>query len=147
MELQYINLSGASNILVTVTDHVDDFLHGDYCFMKLDVEGKLKFFQVIETEQFSCYVHWKKKLIPFYNHTDLIEQFTKPAISYQLHMEGDTLSFKSRKTFAACFTESRQKEIRRLLRQNHLSFRRAEPDAIIRSMHEVSNLLNPEFTP
>ena len=147
VEMEFTNFSGTRNHLVAVTDHVDGFILGDYRFSKFDSERGEKFCMVIRTEQFSCYIHWRKKLHPLSNDTYYFEQFTDVNPSFTLEMEGEALSFKSRRTFSGCFPESRQKEIRRLLRQKHFTFKNAIPDEIIRNMHAVSNLLNSEVFP
>lgn len=143
LELEYETFSEASNSLVTVNDHVDGFKHGDYWFKKLDLDGEQQFYQVIGTEQFSCYVHWKKNTYSNIN-ADL---FTDAVCNYLIQMKGEPLGFKNRKSFAGCFHESRQKEIRRLLRKKQFAFRSATPDEIVRNMHAVSDLLNSEISP
>jgi hypothetical protein len=147
LEVEYKTFSEVSQHLVTVTDHVNGFMHGDFKFTKLVLDDELKFYQVIETEKFSCYIHWKKQLIQISTNPHYTEQFTKAVRSYQIHMNGESLSFKSRKTFAGNFPGPLQKKIRSLMRQNQFSFRKAAPDEIIRTMHSVSNLLKSELSP
>lgn len=147
LELQYDNFAGASNSLITVNDHIDGFRYGDLWFRKMDLDGEENFYQVIATEQFSCFVLWGKKLDKIDYSLFYGERFTEPSCGYQLLWKGDTLDFKSMNTFVKCFHESRRKEIKRFLRQNRFDFKRPAPIEIVRNMHEVSNLLNAELTP
>jgi len=143
LELEYETFSEASNSLVAVKELVDGFMYGDHRFMKLDLDGEQKFYQVIGTEQFSCNLHWNKN-----TYTDIhLEIFSEAECSYLIQLKGDILEVKNRKTFVRCFPKSKQKEIRRLLRQRHFVFRRERPDDIVRTMHAVSNLLNSDLSP
>ena len=143
LELEYESFSGASNSLVTVYDQVDGFMNGDYWFKKLNLDGEQQFYQVIRTEQFSCYVHWKKAT---YSTIDA-ELYTEAVSRYLIQLKGELQGFRNKKTFVGCFNKSRQKEIKRLLRQKRIKFRGAAPDEIVRTMHAVSDLLNSGISP
>jgi hypothetical protein len=147
LEVEYETFSEATNSLVAVNDHIDGFTHGHHLFQKLDLEGVPKYYQVIETEQFSCYIHWSKNLDRITYSNFYAEQFTDAEGHFLLQLNGHTVEFKNRRSFSACFQEAHQKQIRRMLRQKNFSFRKASADEIVRTMHAVSNLLNSEPSP
>lgn len=147
LEMSYDNFAGASNSLIAVNDHVDGFKYGNFWFRKLNLDGEERFYQVVGTEQFSCYVLWKKNLDKIDYSLFYGERFTEPYCSYLMLWKGDLVDFKNMKTFTRCFPESYRKEIRQILRQNRFDFKRPAPGEIIRNMQAVSNLLNIDATP
>jgi hypothetical protein len=147
LELEYETFSEATNSLVAVNDHIDGFSIGDHRFLKMELEGEQKYCQVIETEHFSCLIHWEKKLDRITYSNFYAEQFTDPSGHFLLQLDGDMVGFKNRRAFSHCFPESSQKQIRRLMRQKRFSFRKASPGEIVRTMQAVSNLLNSEPSP
>jgi hypothetical protein len=142
VEIQYKMLSSANNRMILITDHLDGFICGDLLFQKLKLNAEQDLiYQVVPNDGFTCYIHWKKKIVPLKYSTNYLEQFTDPDPTYFIEMDGNVVDFKNRRSFAGCFTGTYQKEIRKLLRQNEFSFRRATPDEIVRNMEAVSSLI------
>jgi len=151
VEIEYENLFGGSSWLITITDNVDAFNYGRLEFLKLNLgQGMARFYQVIRTELFTCYVYREKELISLSNNMERIKRsnagfytkkFTLTKRTYLIEMDGSIHGYTNRRSFAALFREDQQKEIKRFLRRKHFSFRKATPDAIFRNMNEVSNLL------
>ncbi|MCK5134490.1 MAG: hypothetical protein KAR19_01785 [Bacteroidales bacterium] len=141
VEIEYENFSGGSNVLITITDNVDAFSRGAFEFLKLNLgQEPTRFYQVIRTNVFTCYVYREKELIPLTNNMLFIEQFIKASLTYQMEMDGRLYEFNNMKSFAALFPEDQQKMIKRYLRRKHFTFRKATPGAIVRNMSAVSNL-------
>jgi hypothetical protein len=148
VEIQYVMLSGANNRMTLVTEHLDGFQYGDLQFQKLNLSGEQDlFYQVVPTGRFTCYIHWRKKIIPLKYNTKYTDEFTDPDPTYFIEMDGNIVDFKNRRSFTGCFTGTLQKQIRKLLRQNQFSFRRAAPDEIVRNMEAVSNLVGSDAGP
>jgi hypothetical protein len=142
VELQYRSFSGGANQLVTVTDHVDAFTLGSYHFRKMTLEqDREEFFQVISAGCISCYIHWKKELLPFNGSFTYIEQFSEAKRSMWLDLNGELYPFSSRKDFAGCFSDVQRKDIKRLFARSNFRFRTATVDEIIRQLDAVCQLL------
>lgn len=145
VELRYSNFSGGGNEIVTVVDKVDAFTLGTYQFRKMAMEpGEKKFYQVLSTGCFSCYIHWEKGLQPLNESFSYINQFTDVKRSLWLELNGKFYAFSSRKEFSGLFPETKEKEIKRLLAKNKFKFRTAAVDEIIRNMEAVCGLLEEE---
>lgn len=133
---------------VTVSDRMEAFSLGEYEFRKLKIqEDTERYYQFINTRHFTCFVHWKKKLIPLDNSVIYIDHFTNPRLHYWLELNGEIIAFNNRRTFARLFPMNMQREILKLFRQRHISFRNVGPDEILRTMEMVANLFNTEGQP
>jgi len=142
VELAYFNMKGTRNWLFTVADHIEAFRVGEYQFLKLDLDAHSeKFYQVIRTGLFTCYVHWEKRLLPLQNDPDYSRVFSEADVYCLLEMEGSIKGFKNRKTFSRLFPEHVQKEIKRLLKRNHFKVQHAAPGEMVRNMNAVADLL------
>ena len=142
VEMEYENLSGGSNQVITIFDRVDAFILGEYQFQKLSFEeGSAKYYQVISTACFTIYVFWEKELLPLNGSTTHVEQFADAKHTLWLDLDGVLSPFNSRKDFSQRFPEEDQKEIKRLLSRNQFRFRTAQVDEIIHNMESVCNLL------
>ena len=133
---------------VTISDRMEAFSLGEYEFRKLKIqEEPERYYQVINTRHFTCFVYWEKKLIPLDNSVIYIDHFTNPMFYYWLELNGETIAFNNRRTFARLFPMNMQKKILKLFRQRHISFRNVGPDKILRTMEMVANLFNTEGQP
>ena len=142
VELEYDNISGGRNHVITVFDQVDAFTLGDFQFQKLSIEeGNENYHQVISTDCFTVYVFWEKGLLPLNGSTTHVEQFTDEKHTYWLDLDGELTPFNSRKDFSECFPEANKKEIKRLLSRNQFKFRTAHVNEIVHNLKSVCNLL------
>lgn len=142
VEIAYINMQGSGNWLFTVADHVEAFQVGEYQFLKLNLDGQSgKFYQVIRTGLFTCYIHWEKRLLPLQNDQVFTRAFSEIDATNRLEMDGEINIFKNRKTFLELFPLNLQSEIKRLLRKNRIKFRHPSPDEMVRNMNLVADLL------
>lgn len=142
VELAYVNMQGSGNWLFTVADHVEAFQVGEYQFLKLNLDGQSgKFYQVIRTGLFTCYIHWGKRLLPIQNDHIFTKAFSDIDATNRLEMDGEINTFKNRKTFLELFPVDLQREIKRLLRKNRIKIRHASPDEMVRNMNLVADLL------
>ncbi len=143
LEIEYDNNNGGIGWLVTVPDHITAFRFGEYPFRKLNLEGPSgKFYQVIKTDLFTCYIHWEKMLLPLQFEHQYTHKFSQVNSTTLLEVNGETNVFKNRKGFVKLFPENRQKVIKRFLRRNHFIFQNASPNEMVLSMNAVANLLN-----
>lgn len=148
VEMQYRNFSGGVNQMIPVVDKVDGFTLGAYRFQKLELEkGEKKFYQVLATACFTCYIHWEKDLLPLNGSFTYIEQFSEAKRSLWLNLNGELKAFSSRKEFAGLFPEGDKKNIKRLLSRAQFKFRRASVDEIIRNVEAVCKLLEEKGKP
>ncbi|MEN8227510.1 MAG: hypothetical protein ABFS38_05090 [Bacteroidota bacterium] len=142
VEVEYDYFFGGASWLVAVTDHIEAFKFGEYPFIKLDIEESSgKFYQVIRTNQFTCYVHWEKKILPIQNDQFFTEEFSAPKSTCLLEMNGEINVFKNRKSFAELFPEHQRKEIKRLYRKNQFRVKKASPNELVYHMNAVANLI------
>jgi len=148
VEIKHDKISGRDYRYITISDRMEAFSFEMYEFRKLKIpEAPERYYQVINTRHFTCFVYWEKKLIPLDNSVIYINHFTNPSFYYWLELNGEITAFNSRRTFARLFPENIQREILKLLRQRHISFRNVGPDKILRTMEMVANLLNTEGKP
>lgn len=146
VEVEYSTLYGADNQVVLVGDRIDYFRIGEYLFRneRLNGEGK-QFYQVIGSDRMLCYISWNKQLIPVSNDSRFIEKFTTPKRKYLLELDGNISKFQSNKDFIKLFPVSMKKELRKLVRQNHMQFRLATPEQLNLFLMAVSRLLNEDM--
>jgi hypothetical protein len=138
VELEYQNFSGGSNRVITIFDHVDAFILGEYQFSKLNLDGgSKKYYQVISTTCFTLYVFWEKELVPLSGSTTYTEQFSDPNHSFWLDLDGVLTPINSRKDFSECFPEEDRKEIKRLLSSNQFQFRTSQVAELVHNMNSV----------
>ena len=142
LELEYEAFTGGKNRLILIQNHVDSFSLGDYKFWKREI-GDLDpaFYQVIALPQFRCLIYWKKNMVPLSNSTIYTQEFTKSRKTFWLESRKTVRPFHNRRSFVAFFPEDKQKEIRKIFRQQSFSFRRSQPADILRAMQAVSDLL------
>ena len=148
VEIKHKKYSGKKYRYVTISDRMEAFSLDEYEFRKLRIQKEPeRYYQVISTRHFTCFIHWEKKLVPLDNSVIYIDHFTNPMFYYWLELNGETIAFNNRRTFARLFPMNMQKEILKLFRQKHISFRNVGPDEILRTMEMVANLFNDEGQP
>ena len=135
--LEYTSFSGAPNQVILVNEHLDYFTLGNYLFEQREGMQGLSFYQKIETSSFTCYVHWRKRLDPVKQQANITEQFSAERRSFSILVDGEELSLSNKKRFLSCFDPLMQKDLKRVLRERHFSFRRSSPGVIVRTMHEL----------
>ena len=145
VEIKHDKISGRNYRYITISDRMEAFSLGEYEFRKLNIpEYPERYYQVINTRHFTCFVHWEKKLIPLENNVIYLDHFTNHRLYYWLELNGEIIAFNNRRTFARLFPRNMQREILKLFRQRHISFRNVGPDEILRTMEMVANLFNTE---
>jgi len=134
---------GGQSWLVAVADHIEAFRIGEFRFIKADLEetGK-KFYQVIETGLFTCYIHWAKRLQPVQNDHFFTHRFSNSKATFLLEKDGGIKEINSRKVFVNQFSQVHRKAIKHLLKRNQFNLRLATPDVLVYHMNAVANLLN-----
>lgn len=143
VEVEYRTLNGADNQVVLVGDRVDEFRIGEHFFRNLSFNGEQEsFYQVIGSGRMICYISWHKKLIPRVSDSRFTEEYTPPKRKYLLELDGKISEFQSKKDFVKLFPADRKKEIKKLVRQNHMQFRIASPAQLNLFLIAASNLLN-----
>jgi len=145
VEIKHDKILGRNYRYITISDRMEAFNLGAYEFRKLNIQGNPeRYYQVINTGHFTCLVHWEKELVPLDNSAIYIDHFTHPRHYYWLELNGEIIAFNNRKTFARLFPKNMQREILKLFRQKHISFRNVGPYEILRTMKMVENLFNTE---
>jgi len=145
VEIKHDKILGRNYRYITISDRMEAFSLGEYEFRKLNIqENPERYYQVINTGHFTCLVHWEKKLVPLDNSAIYIDHFTHPRLYYWLELNSEIIAFNNRGTFARLFPKNMQREIFKLFRQRHISFRNIGPDKILWTMEMVANLFNTE---
>ena len=69
------------------------------------------------------YIRWEKKLVPISGDSRFIEEYTQPKRHFLVELEGSVYAFHSERSFVKLFPREIQKEMKRLIRSNHLQIR------------------------
>jgi hypothetical protein len=127
VEVEYQTMSGADNQVILVGDRLDEFTIEEQYFkrMKLDEEVGAQFYQVLGEGQMILYIQWEKKLVPLSGDSRFIEEFSSPKRNYMLELDASVQPFSNKKSFVALFPKVLQKDIKRLIKDNHLMIRSA----------------------
>ena len=126
VEVEYRTMNGGDNQVILVNDRVDEFYIGEYHFRRLKLEPELsqiQFYQVLGGGPLVWYIRWEKKLVPVSGDSRFIEEFTEPKRHYLVELEGNLYAFSGDKTFIKIFPKGIQKDMKRLIRSNHLQIR------------------------
>ena len=143
LELDYPKFSGGTGRIFTVADHVDGFSIDENHFEKLDFEkGIPKYYQVIRTNCFTCYVLWEGHVTG----STYSVSFSTVDKSLFLQVDVEILEFKRRGDFSEFFPEEYRKEIKRFLRKRSFKFSKATPAEIIENLNVVCKLLEDKET-
>lgn len=137
VEVDYSTASGGENTVILVGDRVNEFTIGNSYFknMKLDedpLEDTLqsRFYQVLGGGRIVWYIRWEKRLIPVSGDSRFMEEFTSPKRNYLLELDGSVNAFQNKKSFIKLFPKVIQKDLKRLMNQNHLLIRSASPEQL-----------------
>lgn len=87
--------------------------------ISLDENGPL-FYQLIQAQGLTCYIHWKKKKLGTSDDTKYLYYFTKPIRTYFLDYKGRLSPFSSRRDLASLFGGEEKKSILKYMRMNGL---------------------------
>jgi hypothetical protein len=145
VEVEYRTMSGADNQVILVGDRVDEFTIGEYYFKRVKWEegpSPYQFYQVIQGGRINCYIHWTKKLVPISGDSRFIEEYSAPKRDYLLELDGTVAPFQNKKSFVKLFPKTLQKDIKRLIKQNHLMIRSASPAELQLFIIAAVRLLN-----
>ena len=144
VEVAYQTMNGADNQVILVGDRVNRFSIRNQEFRRMCLLGEAEqFYQVLGSDKIFCYISWEKKLVPVSGNSLFIEEFTAAKRSYLLELDGVIIPFQNKKGFVKLFPEDRQKEVKRLIRTNHVQLRSASPEQIDQLL-SVVNLLMEE---
>ena len=143
LELEYLNSQGMTNRIIVIADFVENFRYGRYQFLKLEMEdGEEKYYQVINTDQFTCFVHWFKNIVPVVNNINYAEECTDANRVFWLEREGEVDIFRNRREFIALFPDEYRKAIRKKFSRDMFRFSNTSPENLEHILREVSDLLS-----
>lgn len=139
--LEYTDNAGRYNHLVINKSRIDSFDLGDLHFVKLELDGKRpQFYQVVTAGRISCFVNWKKDLVPENFDREHLYRFGEPAGSFYLRYGDSITPFSSKRTFISCFPAPMQKSIRKYLGQEHIIFREMDHVTLETILEFISGL-------
>lgn len=143
VEVEYQTMNGADNQVILVGDRLDEFTIGEHYFkrMQLDEEVGEQFYQVIGEGQMILYIQWEKRLVPVSGDSRFIEEFTTPKRSYMLEMDASVQPFSNKKSFVALFPKGIQKDMKKLIKRNHLLIRSASTQQLELFIMAAGNIL------
>jgi len=87
------------------------------------------------------YIRWEKKLVPVSGDSRFIEEFTEPKRHYLVEVEGELHAFNGDKSFIKLFPKESQKDMKRLIRSNHLQIRSASVEQLELFIQAATNLI------
>ena len=122
--LEYKTISGAINKIILEPMHTGGFkIDGNYFEkMTLDDNGPL-FYQIINANGLSCYIHWKKQLMTISNNIKYAEEFSDPLRTFFLEYNGTIFPFSNMRNFASIFSGPSINKARKYLKKNNIRFR------------------------
>ena len=126
VEVDYRTMNGGDNQVILVNDRVDEFYIENYYFRRMKLEPELsqiQFYQVLGGGPMVWYIRWEKKLVPISGDSRFIEEYTQPKRHFLVELEGSVYAFHSERSFVKLFPREIQKEMKRLIRSNHLQIR------------------------
>jgi len=142
VEVEYRTMNGADNQVILVSDRVDNFSIGSYFFEKLKLEeDKEQFYQVIGEGRMVWYIRWKKNLVPMSGDSRFMEEYTSPKRSYLVKLEGSFHPFNTQKSFVQIFPKDKQKDLKKLIKNNKIQIRTASTEQIELFIMAASNLI------
>ena len=133
VEVEYRTMSGGDNQVVLVNDRVDEFSIENYYFkqMKLEPElSQIQFYQVLGGGPMVWYIRWEKKLVPVSGDSRFIEEYTQSKRHYLVDLDGNLYTFHNDRSFVQLFPRETQKDMKRLIRANHLQIRTASVEQL-----------------
>jgi len=143
VEVEYRTMVGADNQVILVNDRINFFTIGNYYFEKLKLEdGGAKFYQVLGEGRMVWYIHWTKKLVPRSGDTRFMEEFTSAKRDYLMKLDGSIYPFGNKKSFVRLFPKSIQKDMKKLIKSNHIQIRSASTEQLELFILAATNLLN-----
>jgi hypothetical protein len=144
VEVEYQTMNGADNQVILVGDRVDEFSIGNYYFKRLKLEedpSPYQFYQVIGGGRMIWYIRWEKKLVPISGDSRFIEEYTAPKRDYLLDLDGTVSAFQNKKSFVKLFPKAVQKDLKRLMKKNHLMIKTAKTEELELFLIAASRLL------
>jgi hypothetical protein len=142
VEVEYQTVGGADNQVILVNDRVNSFTIGNQYFERMKLEdGPARFYQVLVGAAMTWYIHWEKKLVPMSGDSRFIEEYTSPKRSYLLELDGSIYPFSNKKSFVRLFPKSIQKDMKKLIRNNHIPIRSASTEQLELFIIAASRLL------
>lgn len=142
VEVEYRTMAGADNQVVLVGDRLDEFTIGDQYFRRMLLEGEEEqIYQVIGNGRMILYIGWRKKLIPVSGDSRFIEEFTPPKRNFLLELDGTLYPFNNKKSYVKIFPKTIQKDMKRLIRNNHLLIRTATVEELELFLTASQNLV------
>jgi hypothetical protein len=132
VEVAYKTISGATNHVVLVSDHVDEFTLGNRYFRKmiLEEEQQEQFYQVIGDGTMVWYIRWEKRLVPVSGNSNFIEEFSKAKRQYLMELGGSVYPFHNKKSFLKLLPKAVHKDMKRLIKTNQLQIRSASAEQL-----------------
>lgn len=142
--LRYEWESGGVKKIVLVPEHTDAFsLDGDQ-FERLSLtEDGPRFYQVIRAGEITCFIHWKKEMVPTSNDLLYTYYFARPRGDYWMEYDGKLRQFSNRRTFRAIFPKEQRKEVGRYMRRHRFRFREATTGELTGLLEFIVKLSQP----
>jgi hypothetical protein len=133
VEVEYRTMSGGDNQVVLVNDRIDEFSIENYYFKRMNLEPELsqiQFYQVLGSGPMVWYIRWEKKLVPVSGDSRFIEEYSQSKRHYLVDLNGNVHPFHNDRSFVQLFPRETQKDMKRLIRANHLQIRTASVQQI-----------------
>ena len=119
-----------NRVMINNTD-TDSFRVGDMHFIKTSLNGESEiYYQVIEADPLTCYVHWEKELIPLSNDLRYPYEFSRSKALVFVRLEHELQQVQGRKAFSAMFPGELSTPLRKYYRRNQFRFSNAGPEAL-----------------
>jgi len=143
VEVEYQTVGGAYNQVILVNDRILWFTIDNYYFERVNLEeGEAKFYQVLGQGRMVWYIHWSKNLVPKSGDSRFMEEYTSVKRDYLLQLDGSLYPFTNKKSFVKLFPKTIQKDMKKLIKSNHIQIRSASTEQLELFLMAASNLLN-----
>lgn len=129
VEIEYISPEGDRNQLITVPEQMSAFIIDGHEFRRMQMgEEEPAFYQVLPVGSWTCYVQWS---VETRGGGSSGQSFNPPHRKYWLSPggigfgRGSRITFHDRKSYLEAFPPERQKDFKKLLKQEKFSFKQA----------------------
>jgi hypothetical protein len=138
--LQYIDETGAAQIIEVSEAWLEGFSLGDKEFRYLKFDSGSRIFQVLGNGKYRVLYHWRKTFNLSNSAGNSIYTFSTPGKSRYVLIDGEIRSFGSKGSFIKQFDPVHKAEIKNYLKVNGLNLKKASDQEVTELINYISNL-------
>jgi hypothetical protein len=138
--LQYIDETGAAQIIEVSEAWLEGFSLGEKEFRYLKFDNGSRIFQVLGDGKYRVLYHWRKTFNLSNSAGNSIYTFSTPGKSRYVLIDGEIRSFGSKGSFIKQFDPVHKAEIKNYLKVNGVNLKKASDQEVTELINYISNL-------